>query len=68
MICDLADVATRQDDEEGKHSTNLAPTPSAAHNPNSDKTSNRGEFEATKMSKISKEKYAREISKMVNAT
>ena len=54
MICDLADVEMKQVDEEEKHSTILAPTPSAAHNPKCKTTGDGGEFQATKMSKSSK--------------
>ncbi len=70
MICDMSDVTMDGDFEEEKHSTNLAPTPSAAHNPNPNKTCNGGGFKATKMSKaskmseLSKKKDASDIQKM----
>ncbi len=57
MICDMSDVTMKQGNEEEKIPTTLAPTPSAAHNPNPNKTGNGGEFKAKKsttMSNISK--------------
>ena len=54
MICDLADVDMRDTYEEEKHHYHLAPTPSAAHNPNPNKTCDGGEFNATRSSKMSK--------------
>ncbi len=54
MICDMADVVMTLSIEEEKNSQQLAPTPSAAHNPDSKATSDGGEFQATKKSGMSK--------------
>ena len=53
MICDMADVVMKQVNEEEKIPQHLAPTPSASHNPDSQKTSDGGEFQATKKSEMS---------------
>ena len=69
MICDMADVDMRQVNEEEKNPQPLAPTPSAAHNPDFTMTGDGGEFQATKkseMSKTSKSKDASYIPKMEN--
>ena len=58
MICDMADVDMKQVIEEEKNSRHLAPTPSAAHNPESTKTGDGGEFQDTKTGKMSKTKDA----------
>ena len=62
MICDMADVDMHQVNEEEKHSRHLAPTPSAAHNPDSTMTGDGGEFQGTKKSKMS------EMAKTKNAS
>ena len=54
MICDMADVDMQNDTEEEKVPTTLAPTPSAAHNPDFTATGDGGEFQATKSTKMSK--------------
>ena len=52
MICDLADVHMTNTDEEEKIPTNVAPTPSAPHNPKCNTTGDGHEFQATKSSKM----------------
>ncbi len=67
MICDMADVTMTFTNEEEKNAYHLAPTPSAAHNPDSTMTGDGGEFQETKKSKtakMSKTKGASETSKM----
>ena len=54
MICDMADVDMTDFNEEEKIPQHLAPTPSASHYPNYKTTSDGGEFQATKSSKMSK--------------
>ena len=61
MICDMSDVTMEHDHEEEKIPMNVAPTPSASHNPDFNMTGDGGEFQATKKSKIS------EMSKTKNA-
>jgi hypothetical protein len=70
MICDLADMAISNDNEDEKHSEILAPTPSAAHNPYTTTTSDGGEFQATKMSEdVENVTMSTKMSKMAeNAT
>ena len=54
MICDMAEGTMTDLNEEEKIPQQLAPTPSASLNLNSNKTCDGGEFQATKTSKISK--------------
>ncbi len=63
----MSDVTMRDSHEEEKVFVQEAPTPSAAHNPNPNKTCNGGEFKATnssKMFEISNKKDASDIIKM----
>ena len=67
MICDMADVTMGGVNEEEKSLIQLAPTPSAARNPDFTTTGDGGEFQATKKSKTSKmakQKDASETNKM----
>ena len=48
MICDMADVTMEGVNEEEKNSQQLAPTPSAAHNPGFTMTGDENVFLATK--------------------
>ena len=64
MICDMSDVTMTDDNEEEKIPMNVAPTPSAAHNPKDSTTGDGHGFEATKMSKTSKTKVTSDILKM----
>jgi len=50
----MADVDMPLTNEEEKIQSQLAPTPNAAHNPDSKMTSDGGEFQDTKMFKTSK--------------
>ncbi len=72
MICDMSDVTmTDNDNEEEKIPIQLAPTPSASHNPKDSTTGDGHEFEATKstlMSKTSKTKETSDILKMSEMT
>ena len=67
----MSDVTMTDNNEEEKIPMNVAPTPSASHNPNPNKTCNGGGFEATKVSKaskmseMSKKKDASDIQKNV---
>ena len=65
MICDIADVTMDNDYEEEKIQSQLAPTPSASHNPKSKTTGDGNEFKATKSSKISKILMAEDASEIL---
>ena len=62
MICDMADVDMYHDNEEEKIPGHLAPTPSAAHNPDFTVTGDGGEFQQTKMPKMPKMTKKRDAS------
>ena len=62
MICDVADVTMTCTNEEEKVPTTLAPTPSAAHNPDSTKTGDGNEFKTTKTAKMSKTEKVKDAS------
>ena len=53
MICDLPDVTMEHTYEEEEIPTTLAPTPSASHNPDSNKTGDGGDLKATKSTMMS---------------
>ena len=58
----MADVVMLTDNEEEKNPNILAPTPSASHNPDFTQTGDGGEFQATKMLKLSKTSLAKDAS------
>ena len=59
----MSDVTMTDDHEEEKIPMNVAPTPSAAHNPKYKTTSDGGEFQATKTSKMPKTLMAKDATK-----
>ncbi len=64
MICDMADVTMEGVNEEEKIQSQLAPTPSAAHNPGFTTTGDGNESRETKtakMTKTAKNKVASDI-------
>ncbi len=62
MICDMADVTMEGVIEEEKYHKHLAPTPSAAHNPDFTMTGDGGEFQATKKTKMAKKEKVKDAS------